>query len=89
VTDKMKIEKAKVNLKTDRTRLFGKKNSLVVKKEELRAEIITLNATNVPIRRYQDPLLRLTRDKLKAKRPPLFNSLKKTLQKFFTKTQYY
>ncbi len=35
ITDKMEIEKVRVNLEADRTRLFGKKNFLVVKKEEL------------------------------------------------------
>ena len=53
--DKMEIEKVRVNLETDKARLLGKKNSLVVKKKELRAEIITLNVAgplNIPIRRY-------------------------------------
>ncbi len=44
VTNKIKIEKTKVNLETDRIRLFGEKNSLVVKREELRTEITALNA---------------------------------------------
>jgi len=35
MTDKMKTEKTKVNLEADRMQLFDKKNSLVVKKEEL------------------------------------------------------
>ncbi len=34
ITNKIETEKVKVNLKTDKTRLFDKKNSLVVKKEE-------------------------------------------------------
>ncbi len=50
MTDKMKIEKARVNLEADRTRLLDEKNSLIAKKEELRAEIATLNVANVPIR---------------------------------------
>ncbi len=60
VTDKMEIEKARVNLEADRIQLFGKKNSLVAKREELRIEIAMLNATgpsNVLIRRHQDPFL--------------------------------
>jgi len=55
VVDKIKTEKVKVNLKADRVRLLGKKNSLVVKKKEFRTEIIALNAarsSNVPIRRH-------------------------------------
>ena len=55
VADKMEIEKAKVNLEADRIRLFDKKNSLVVKREELRVEIVVLNAaglSNVSIRSY-------------------------------------
>ncbi len=43
INDKMEIEKIKVNLETDRMRLFDEKNSLVVKREKLRAEIATLN----------------------------------------------
>ncbi len=50
--DKMEIEKARINLEVDRTRLFDEKNSLVVKREELRAEIIVLNVVNVSIYRH-------------------------------------
>jgi len=35
ITNKMETEKTKVNLKTDKTRLFNEKNFLIVKKEEL------------------------------------------------------
>ena len=55
ITDKIETEKARVNLKTDRIRLFDEKNSLIAKREELRTEIATLNAVrlpNVPIRGY-------------------------------------
>ena len=55
ITNKMKIEKTRVNLETDKTQLFGKKNSLVVKREELQAKIAALNTTglfNIPIRGY-------------------------------------
>ncbi len=45
----MKTEKTKVNLEADRMQLFDKKNSLVVKKEELWTEIAVLNVVNVPI----------------------------------------
>ncbi len=41
--DKIEIEKVRVNLEADRTQLFGKKNSLVVKREEFRVEIVVLN----------------------------------------------
>ena len=50
ITDKIKTEKTRVNLETDRARLFGEKNSLIIKREELRAEIVALNAANAPIR---------------------------------------
>ena len=46
---KMKTKKVRINLKADKTQLFDEKNSLVVKKEKLRAEIVILNTTNVPI----------------------------------------
>ena len=72
----METEKAKVNLETDKVQLFGEKNSLIVKREELRTEIVVLNATNVLIYGHQDPFLKPTRDKLKIKRPLFFNSLK-------------
>ncbi len=72
----METEKTRVNLEADRARLLGKKNSLVTKREKLRAEITTLNATNVLIRGHQDPLLKLTRNKLKTKRSPSFDNLK-------------
>jgi len=35
MTDKIETERTKINLKTDKVRLLDKKNSLVVKKEEL------------------------------------------------------
>ena len=53
VTDKIKTERTKINLEADRVQLLGEKNSLVVKREELRAEIVALNAvglSNVLIR---------------------------------------
>ena len=89
ITDKIETEKVKVNLEVDKVRLFGEKNSLVAKREELRAEIAVLNATNVPIRSHQDPILRLIRNKFKVKRLLLFDSLKKNFQKFFTGIRYY
>ena len=55
ITDKIKIKKIKANLKIDKAQLFGKKNSLVVKREELRTEIVALNAIgffNISIRGY-------------------------------------
>ena len=63
VADKIETEKVKVNLETDRMQLLSKKNSLVVKKEELRIEIIVLNTagfSNILIRGHQDPFLRPT-----------------------------
>ncbi len=79
----METEKIKINLEADKARLLSEKNSLVVKRKKFRTEIVTLNTarpSNAPgVRSYQDPFLKPTRDKLKAKRPPLFNSLKKNL----------
>ncbi len=80
VTDKIETEKVKVNLEADRTRLFNKKNFLVIKREELRTEIATLNtagSSNVLVRRHQDPLLKPIQDKFKAKRSTLFDNIKK------------
>jgi len=92
MTDKMEAKKARVNLETDKMRLLDKKNSLVAKREELRAEIAILYTTrlsNAPIYGHQDLLLRSIRDKLKAKRPLPFDGLKKNLQGFLTRTRYY
>ncbi len=53
--NKMETEKAKVNLEADRIQLLGEKNSLIVKKKELRTEIATLNVIglfNIPVYRY-------------------------------------
>ena len=61
MTDKMKTEKTKVNLEADKVRLFGEKNSLVVKRKELRTEIVALYAvgsSNVLIYGHQNPFLR-------------------------------
>jgi len=49
VTDKIKTEKARVNLEVDKIQLLNKKNSLVAKRKELRAEITILNVINIPI----------------------------------------
>ncbi len=76
----------------NKMRLFDEKNSLVAKREKLRAEIVTLNAArpfNIPIYRHQDPFLKPTQDKFKAKKLSLFNNIKENLQKFFIKIQYY
>ncbi len=62
---------------------------MVAKKKKLRTEIATLNTTNVPIRSYQDPLLRPIQNKLKTKRPSPFDGLKKNFQRFFIKIRYY
>ncbi len=89
MTDKMETEKIKVNLKTDKVRLFNEKNFLVIKREELRAEIAVLNTVNALIRNHQDPFLGPIRDKFKVKRLLFFDGLKKNFQKFFIKTRYY
>ncbi len=92
MTNKIKTKKAKVNLEADRMRLLGEKNSLVVKRKEFRTEIVTLytaGPSNVPVRRYQNPLLRLTQDKFKVKKSSSFDGLKENFQKFFIRTRYY
>ncbi len=89
MTNKIKIEKVKINLEIDKVRLFDEKNSLVAKREELRTEIVVLNAVNILIRGYQDPFLKPIRNKFKVKRPPLFDSLKENFQRFFTEIRYY
>ncbi len=92
VSDKIKTEKTKVNLKADRIWLFDEKNSLIAKRKEFRTEIVILNVVglfNIPIRGYQDPFLKLIQNKLKVKRPPSFDNLKKNFQRFFIRTQYY
>jgi len=55
IIDKIETEKTRVNLETDKTRLFDEKNSLIVKKEKLRTEIVILNiagSSNISIRGY-------------------------------------
>ncbi len=55
MTDKIKTERTKVNLKTDRMRLLRKKNFLIVKRKELRVEIAAMNTvgpSNVLIRSH-------------------------------------
>ncbi len=92
ITDKIETEKAKVNLKADKIQLFNEKNSLVVKKKELRTEIAVLytaGLSNVSIRSHQNPPLKLIQNKFKVKRPPFFDNLKENFQKFFTKIRYY
>ncbi len=62
ITDKIKTEKVKINLKANKTRLLDKKNSLVIKKKKLRTEIAILNTagfSNILIYRHQDPFLKL------------------------------
>ncbi len=92
IADKIETEKIKVNLETDKIRLFNEKNSLIVKKKEFRAEIVVLNITgffNVLICKYQNLFLKLIQDKFKVKRLLSFNSLKENFQRFFIKIRYY
>ncbi len=59
----METEKVRVNLEADRTRLLNKKNSLIVKRKEFKAKIVTLNtvgSSKISIHRHQNPFLRLT-----------------------------
>ncbi len=60
ISDKIETERVKANLKADKMQLFGKKNSLIVKKEELQTEITILNTIgsfNTSVCSYQDPLI--------------------------------
>ena len=50
--DKIETEKTSVNLKTNKMQLLDKKNFLVVKRKELRVEIVALNVANVLIRSH-------------------------------------
>jgi len=53
--NKIKTEKVKVNLETDKIQLLDKKNFLIIKKEKLQIEITVLNVvelSNVLIHRY-------------------------------------
>ncbi len=43
MVNKIETKKTKVNLETNKVRLLGEKNSLVVKRKKLRTEITTLN----------------------------------------------
>ena len=43
MTDKMEIKRTKVNLEVDKARLLKEKYSLVIKREELWVEIVTMN----------------------------------------------
>ncbi len=48
----MEIEKTRVNLEANKTRLLNEKNFLVVKREKLRAEIAMLHVAgplNIPV----------------------------------------
>ncbi len=70
ISDKIETEKIKINLEADKVRLFGEKNFLIVKREELQAEIVALNAigsSNISVRGYQDLLVNQSRDKLKVR----------------------
>jgi len=89
ITNKTETEKTSINLETDKIRLLDKKNFLVAKKKEFRIEITALytaGSSNILVHNHQNPFLKLIRDKFKAKRPPLFDNLKKNFQKFFTRT---
>ena len=53
--DKIEIEKTRINLKINKVRLLGEKNSLIVKRKELRIEIVILNVAgpfNILVRGY-------------------------------------
>ena len=83
--DKLRIEATNAKLEADRNRLINEKNILVAKREELRTELEATKAMPAVA-----PITTNTgRDKLKAKRPPLFDGAKENLQLFFTGMRYY
>ncbi len=86
MNDKLNTKAVKTKLEADKAKLINEKNILVVKREELQAELTETAAaptTNAQI------LTIIVYNKLKAKRPPPFNETKETLQRFFIKTRYY
>ena len=53
MTDKIEIERTNINLEADKAQLLEEKNSLVVKREEFRVEIVVMNVakfSNVLVR---------------------------------------
>ncbi len=70
ITNKMKTEKIKVNLETNKAQLFDKKNFLIAKRKKLRIKIVILNIAgpfNISIHNHQNPLLKSIQDKFKTK----------------------
>ncbi len=65
------------------------KNSLIVKKEELRTKIAALNQVGPSNIVTIVVILSFGYDKLKAKRPFPFDGLKENLQRFFTGINFY
>ena len=85
VNDKLRTEATNAKLEADRNKLINKKNIFVAKREELQTK---LKATRA-IPAIAPATTNIGRDKLKAKRPPLFDGTKENLQLFFTGTRYY
>ncbi len=86
MNDKLGIEATKTKLEADKVKLINEKNILVAKREKLRTELMetaTALTTNIQI-----PIT-IVYDKLKAKRPPPFDRIKETFQRFFIGTCYY
>ncbi len=86
MNNKLNIKIAKTKLEADKVKLISEKNIFVVKREELRAELIKTIATFITS--IQTSII-IVYDKLKAKRLPLVNETKETFQRFFIGTYYY
>jgi hypothetical protein len=85
VNDKLGIEAINAKLEADKNRLINEKNILVAKREELQTEFAAVKT----ILTTTSTIANTSRDKLKAKRLPLFDGAKKNLQLFFTRIRYY
>jgi len=66
----------------DKERLLKEKNTLVNKRDKLKEQLVTFK-TNVTSGIKPD------KESLKAKKPFLFDNIKRTLQRFIIGTQYY
>jgi len=86
VNDKLAIKAVKIKLEVNKAKLINEKNILVTKRKELWAELTEAVVTSII--NIQTPVI-IIHDKLKVKRPSLFDETKETFQRFFTKTRYY
>jgi predicted GTPase len=81
VNDKLGIKATNAKLEADKNKLINEKNILVVKREKLRTELAVIRA----ILAIALGNANTKRNKFKAKRLLLFDSIKENLQLFFIK----